>query len=191
MRKTFNTIGPCVESKHYLVPGLERLDLNEMIENGYYFIIHGPSKSGKTTFLQSFVNDINLNEQYYALYCSLEVLDGKISEELVIYNIVAKINESLLDSNIEKLVNIAFSDEPFFNSLAAFKVREMLKYLCLNLDKELVICFDEIDCLAGAPLITFLKQIRLGYNNRYDSTKLSFPKSIAFVGKRNIKDCLA
>jgi predicted AAA+ superfamily ATPase len=33
-------------------------------------------------------------------------------------------------------------------------------------DKPLIILFDEVDCLSGGALITFLRQLRDGYVNR-------------------------
>ncbi|MDR1607464.1 MAG: ATP-binding protein, partial [Deltaproteobacteria bacterium] len=74
--KTFNTTGPCVPSEHYMLPVLPRQsDVDEMIEGKYYFILHAPRQSGKTTYLFDIVDKINNEGQYYALYCSLEDLN--------------------------------------------------------------------------------------------------------------------
>jgi hypothetical protein len=58
------------------------------------------------------------------------------------------------------------------------------------LDRELVVFFDEADCLSGASLITFLRQIRQGYIDRYISDDSKFPRSMALVGMRDIRDYL-
>jgi hypothetical protein len=73
------------------------------------------------------------------------------------------------------------------------KVKHFFNYLCDNLGKELIIFFDEADCLSEKPLITFLRQIRNGYNSRTeeDRTKLSFPSSMALIGMRDIRDYIA
>jgi hypothetical protein len=56
--------------------------------------------------------------------------------------------------------------------------------------KDLVIFFDEADCLIDSSLITLLRQIRLGFNNRFDSPMTKFPRSMALVGMRDIRDYL-
>jgi hypothetical protein len=53
------------------------------------------------------------------------------------------------------------------------------------LDKPLVILFDEADCLSEGTLISFLRQLRDGYNTR---SYRAFVHSIALVGMRNIRD---
>jgi hypothetical protein len=62
------------------------------------------------------------------------------------------------------------------------KVQNMLNDICRSLDRELVVFFDEADCLHDDPLITFLTQIRDGYLERYDSPQTVFPRSMALVG---------
>jgi hypothetical protein len=57
--------------------------------------------------------------------------------------------------------------------------------LCAKLDRDLVVFFDEADCLIGRSLLSFLSQLRLGYLER-DLTP--FPRSIALIGLRNIRD---
>jgi predicted AAA+ superfamily ATPase len=47
-----------------------------MIEGNYYFTLHAPRQSGKTTFLKALTNNINSLGEMYALYCSLEVCQG-------------------------------------------------------------------------------------------------------------------
>jgi hypothetical protein len=54
-----------------------------------------------------------------------------------------------------------------------------------SLDKPLVILFDEADCLSEGTLISFLRQLRDGYNDR---SITPFVHSIALVGMRNIRD---
>jgi hypothetical protein len=62
--------------------------------------------------------------------------------------------------------------------------------LSINLDKDLVVFFDEADCLAPSPLIVFLAQIRDGYNDRHRSPDSKFPRPMALAGMRDVRDCL-
>jgi len=46
-----------------------------------YFVIHAARQSGKTTYLQDLTKRLNAGKQYYALYCSLEEVQGVIEPE--------------------------------------------------------------------------------------------------------------
>jgi hypothetical protein len=188
--KIFNTTGVCIPSEHYMLPVLPRIDgVSDMIDGNFYFILHAPRQSGKTTFLKALTDKINLEGLYYALYCSLEVCQDVTDDETAMRRIVVAINESLQQSPIKSLKQLALPDVPLSKLDASVKVSAMLNYLCVNLDKELAVFFDEADCLSGASVLSiFLSQIRLGYNNRYDSEASKFPRSIAFAGRRDIRD---
>jgi hypothetical protein len=70
------------------------------------------------------------------------------------------------------------------------KVSIILNQLCLDLDREVVVFFDEADLLTGPGLLTFLAQIRDGYNSRHKPGN-NFPRSLALVGMRDIRDYIA
>jgi hypothetical protein len=189
--KVFNTAGPCVPSEHYMLPVLPRLpDIYDMIDGKYYFIIHAPRQSGKITFLDILTEKINSDGQFYAIYCSLATLSGVQNENDAISRIVDQINQSLLSSEVEVIQNNAFS----YDNLPAMvkpslQVRTILNQLCKNLDRELIVFFDEADCLSGSALITFLAQIRDAYQIRHRVGN-KFPRSMALVGMRDIRDYL-
>ncbi|MDR0548043.1 MAG: AAA-like domain-containing protein [Deltaproteobacteria bacterium] len=189
--KQFNTAGPCVSAKHYMLPVLPRQsEVHDMINGEYYFVLHAPRQSGKTTFLKALTANINYLGQMYALYCSLEICQGVTEVDLAMTYIAGQINESLKDSDIENLASLALPSDCLPNLMASLKISSELKRLSVNLDKDLIVFFDEADCLTDAPLITFLRQIRLGYNNRFDSPASKFPRSLALVGMRDIRDYL-
>jgi predicted AAA+ superfamily ATPase len=57
-----------------MLPAIPRLpEVDDMIDGGYYFVLHAPRQSGKTTCLKALVDNINSKGEYYALYCTLEV----------------------------------------------------------------------------------------------------------------------
>jgi hypothetical protein len=58
------------------------------------------------------------------------------------------------------------------------------------LNRDLLVFFDEAGCLEDVPLITFLTQIRDGYLCRSGYPNTKFPRSLALIGMRNIRDCL-
>jgi signal recognition particle receptor subunit beta len=188
--KTFNTAGICKPAEHYMLPVLPRLpDASKMIEDKLYFVIHAPRQSGKTTFLRVLTDKINSDGKYYAVLCSLASLRPITDDDIGMNRVVSQINVALRFSDIEIIQKMAYT----FNSFPGMsdpdsKVRNMLNLICRDLDRELIIFFDEADCLADSPLITFLTQIRDGYLDRTDEPIRRFPRSLALVGMRNIRD---
>ncbi len=50
MSRWFNIAGPCRADKHYMLPPTSRLpDLDTLIEQESYFVVHAPRQTGKTT----------------------------------------------------------------------------------------------------------------------------------------------
>ncbi|MDR1607034.1 MAG: ATP-binding protein, partial [Deltaproteobacteria bacterium] len=191
MVKIFNTTGPCVPFEHYMLPVLGRLKaVKEMIEGKYYFVLYAPRQSGKTTYLDILTEKINSEGQYYALNCPFSGLRDISDNEIAMTTIVTLLNDAMYSSNINLIKQKAFKYDSFpgMNS-AVVKVKRILISLCEDLDKELIVFFDEADTLSGAPLIIFLEQIRLGYQSRHKPGN-KFPRSLALVGMRDIRDYL-
>ncbi|MDR3135102.1 MAG: AAA-like domain-containing protein [Deltaproteobacteria bacterium] len=162
-----------------------------MIENELYFILHAPRQSGKTTFLNFLTNKINNSGKMYALKCSLAALRPIKDRVEAITTIATLINDAMFTSNVEIIRQKAYK----FDSLPGMaapeiKVKRLLNQLCKDLDKDLVVFFDESDLLTGPGLLTFLAQIRDGFNDR-DELANKFPRSLALVGMRDIRDYIA
>ena len=64
-------------------------------------------------------------------------------------------------------------------------VMDAIQALCVKSPKPIVVFFDEIDCLVGDVLVSFLRQLRDGYVNR---DMMPFPKSVALVGMLDVRD---
>ncbi|MDR1080872.1 MAG: ATP-binding protein [Deltaproteobacteria bacterium] len=160
-----------------------------MIEGEYYFVLHAPRQSGKTTCLNALTEQINSDGRYYAITCSLYTLRNIKEIDKAMSGIVGLIDMELIDSGVDKLSNLAFSfKEEHYIESPLFNVRGMLRSICRSLDRELIVFFDEADCLHEDPLITFLSQLRDGYLNRDKSKASVFPRSMALVGMRDIRD---
>jgi hypothetical protein len=189
--KVFNTTGPCYPSKHYMLPVLSRLpEIEELIEGEYYFVLHAPRQSGKTTFLDALTNKINSEGKYYALNCSLMALRDEQYENIAMNKFVARLNFFMEASTVIAIKEKAYNYDllpGMQNSVS--KISILLNHLCEDLDKELVIFFDEADCLSGSALISFLTQIRESFQIRYQPGN-KFPRSMALVGMRDIRDYL-
>ncbi|MDR2578515.1 MAG: hypothetical protein LBC70_06880, partial [Chitinispirillales bacterium] len=68
----FNVAGPCLANRHYMLDPFRGIhaELMGLIDEGHYFVIHAARQTGKTTLLWGLVNTINMQGDYYALYCS-------------------------------------------------------------------------------------------------------------------------
>ncbi|MDR0622052.1 MAG: ATP-binding protein [Deltaproteobacteria bacterium] len=189
--KLFNTTGPCIPEKHYMLPVLPRLPgVNEMIDKENYFILHAPRQSGKTTFLKALTEKINKDGQRYALFCSLAILRNITDEKVALTTIISQLNESMLSSEVLILKEKADTYDSLPGMTAPNRmVKRLLNQLCQDIDKPLVVFFDEADLLSGPGLLSFLIQVRDGFNIR-DNFGNKFPSSLALVGMRNICDYL-
>jgi hypothetical protein len=190
--KSFNTAGVCKPDEHYMLPALPRLpNVSGMIEGKFYFVLHAPRQSGKTTCLNALVHKINSGGRYYAIKCSLTSLRKIEDDEKAMARVVNQINMGLRISGVTELKKLAFSfPDKTYMSYPDVCVRIVLNDLCEALDRDLVVFFDEADCLHPDPLITFLSQIRDGYLDRADTAGTRFPRSLALVGLRDIRDYL-
>ncbi|GHT14550.1 hypothetical protein AGMMS4956_12570 [Bacteroidia bacterium] len=183
MAHYFNVAGPCNEVDHYMIEASSRLvDVDDLIAQKQYFVIHAARQSGKTTFLLDLANRINREGKYYALYCSLEGVQGIIDPKEGIPAIMEGIATSLQLSNIPHREEFAknVGNDDYIGVL----LTELVDF-CKTLDKPLVILFDKVDCLSEETLIPFLRQLRVGYTMRF---QVPFVHSIIFTGTRNICD---
>ncbi|MDR1919469.1 MAG: ATP-binding protein, partial [Tannerellaceae bacterium] len=179
----FNVAGPCNKADHYMIESSTRLHgVEELIAMKQYFVIHAARQSGKTTYLKDLTRRLRAEGKYYTLYCSLENMQEIADPEKGIPEIVGKIKSELEFSDIPHQTEFAKdADFRYFTSI----LKTVLTRFCILLDKPLVIFFDEADCMSEGTMISFLRQLRDGYNSRSD---IPFVHSIALVGMRNIRD---
>jgi hypothetical protein len=156
--------------------------VEQLIDMEQYFVIHAARQSGKTTFLLNMVQQLNAEGECYPLYCSLENQQGVADAKEGIPGIIYSLKDALLFSRIPN--GDRFAENANFSDYLTVVKTELTRF-CISLDKPLVIFFDEADCLSEGTLISFLRQLRNGYNNR---STVPFVKSIALVGMCNIRD---
>ncbi|MDR1098802.1 MAG: AAA-like domain-containing protein [Tannerella sp.] len=183
--KEFNTTGHCNSARHYMIEASTRLHgVEELIDDEKYFVIHAARQSGKTTYLQDLSGRLNAGGKYYALYCSLEKAQNVVEPERgipVIYDCITL--------SLQKTSAIPYVYDESYERDKKNRPLVLLTLFLMNfvksLDKPLVILFDEADCLSEGTLISFLRQLRDGYNDR---SITPFVHSVALVGMRNIRD---
>ena len=179
----FNTAGPCKKEDHYMIEAASRLrGVEKLIDMKQYFVIHAARQSGKTTYLKDLAQRLNKEGKYYALYCSLESLQNFENAKEGIPEIVKLLKKLITYSNIPNKEK--FAENADFSYISGV-LNMSLTLFCMEIDKPLVILFDEADCLKEDTLISFLRQLREGYNSRGD---IPFVHSVALVGMRNIRD---
>lgn len=166
-----------------MVPMVERHpEVEELIEQKQYFIIHSPRQTGKTTLVQELVNKIRKEDHYYPLYCSLESVEVFTEPERGITEIFHNLKFSISYSSIpQKDLYGKDLDKSEYSTL----IKKSLSDFCSKLDKPLILFIDEIDCLSDKTLLSFIRQLRNGYITR---NEIPFPHSIALIGMRNIRD---
>ncbi len=179
MNRTFNTTGPCVPGEHYMLPPEDRCDVMPPIAGKHFFVIHAARQTGKTTLLNALERTLNAGDEYHALYCSLESVQGLTDPEKGIPAVV-----DALESMIYYHPRLKAHIPPRRGDFGTV-VKSYLADLCAAADRPVVVFFDEADCLSGQTLITFLRQLRDGYVNR---SRIPFVHSMALVGMRDIRD---
>ncbi|MDR1223052.1 MAG: AAA-like domain-containing protein [Tannerella sp.] len=179
----FNTAGPCNRAKHYMIEASTRLKgVEQLIDMEQYFVIHAARQSGKTTYLNDLAARLNASGKYYTLYCSLEAMQGITNPKEGIPSVIHCLKRAVKYARLPN--SEQFAADADYNDYTNI-LRASLTDYCMSLDKPLVILFDESDCLSEGTLITFLRQLRNGYNIR---SQVPFVHSIALVGMRNIRD---
>jgi hypothetical protein len=183
----FNTSGPVVPARHYSIPPLERLDLDDvlrLIRDQRYFVLHAPRQTGKTSALLALRDLLNAGGEYRCVYANVETAQTARGD------VAAGMRTVLAGISEEALVSIGddFLDGMWESALARAgphgALRQALGRWSLNDSKPLVLLIDEIDALVGDTLISVLRQLRAGYVNR----PAAFPQSVILCGIRDVRD---
>ena len=185
--KFFNTAGPIQPDIHYNIDPLTRIDLEELeslIYQRKYFVLHAPRQTGKTSCLLALRDYLNARGEFYAVYANVEA--GQASRNLkdeVSRHVIGSLAEQMRlvtqnDMPLELLREVVESTSP------SEYITVYLRRLCESLDRPLWVFIDEIDALVGDSLVSILRQLRSGYANRPGH----FPQSIILCGVRDVRD---
>ena len=176
----FNTTGPCNPERHYMLLPEERLvgaQLSRYLKDELYWVLHAPRQTGKTTFLQSWMREINVGNEQIACYVTVEACQGIMEAERAIPAICNSIRRAAEINNMPVPETI---DDPL--SALNYTLGDWAQKVA---PKQLIVLFDEVDVLVGETMISFLRQLRGGFATRGIG---KFPTSIALVGMRDLKD---
>ena len=189
MGKFFNIAGPCNPADHYMLPAMDRLPaVMSLLANKSYFVVHAQRQCGKTTAFLSLMREINRGDEAIAIYCSLESVQAfhDPNDGIPMIHCLIKAAAERVGGDFGKAASVYNDGELSMAEMKAKAVGKLLEYLASRAGKPLYVFFDEVDCLSGDTLITFLRQLRDG---AVSLTKgVDFPASIALIGMRNIRD---
>ena len=184
----FNTEGPVRPEKHYAIAPLSRVNLGEilmLIRREKYFVLHAPRQTGKTSALLALRDLLHSGVEgpFRCVYANFEV--GQAGRERVgeamraILGQLAGRARRLGDGFPESIWRETLADAGPLGALG-----EVLTRWSEADPRPLVLLLDEIDALVGDTLVSVLRQLRAGYDQRPGG----FPQSIVLCGVRDVRD---
>ena len=188
MVREFSTAGPVLPAKDYLLPPLERIDLEGilgLIRGWKYFLLHAPRQSGKTTALLALRDHLNTGAAgdlrcVYASVQSARVARGDVGAAMeTVLGELASEARSLGDDFLKRNWRSILAEEDPRRALV-----EALTRWSEASPKPLVLLVDEIDALVGDSLLSVFDQLKTGYRRRPHG----FPQSVIACGLRNVDD---
>lgn len=187
MERFFNIAGPIKKDIHYYIEPLNRLEWDEiqlLLNQQSYFVLHAPRQTGKTTTLLAMAEVINKADNQIALYANIESAQASRNDiQSGINTICADIaNQAVIQLKDESLNQWLIERG---NSIPAnSRLNQLLSFWSQSNGKPCLLLLDEIDALIGDTLISVLRQIRAGYPQR----PAAFPQNIILCGVRDVRD---
>ena len=184
----FNTAGPMRPDEHYAIPPLDRVDVDELltlIRAKQYFVLHAPRQTGKTSALIALRDLLNSGKvgNFRCVHTNVEV--GQVARDDTARGIRAILSRLAMRA---RLLHDNFPHESWRAVLEASgpddALGDLLSNWCVANPVPLVLLVDEIDSLVGDTLLSVLRQLRAGYEQRPEG----FPQSVVLCGVRDIRD---
>ena len=183
--RSFNTTGPCVPGKHYMLPPERRLGrVQELIEQGKYFTLHAGRQTGKTTSLMWLEQHLSDTGRWRAVWVDLEIAREQ-PDPATAFPIILELFDRALRLWHPELARPAGQEIEAALRQPATALLTYLARLTELGDRPLVLLLDEVDGLVGPAMISFLTQLRDGYIAR---SRAPFPESVILVGQRQVRD---
>lgn len=182
MSRWFNTAGPCKGDIHYMLPPTVRLpNLERLIVQENYFVIHAPRQTGKTTAMLALAKQLTESGRYTAVMVSAEVgspfSDRPETAELAILDAWQSRAQLYLPPDLQPPDN-------WDEAQPGRRIQAALQTWAQAQKRSVVLFIDEIDSLQNEALISVLRQLRDGYSVRPQN----FPISVGLIGLRDVRD---
>ena len=184
----FSTAGPVRPDEHYAIPPLGRIELGnllDLIQSKQYFVLHAPRQTGKTSALIALRDHLNSGAAGDFRCVSVNVEVGQVARDDVARGVRAILSQL---AQRARSLGDAYPDEHWLRIFETSGPEDALNNLLANWCKAnprpLVLLVDEIDSLVGDTLLSVLRQLRAGYEQR----PAGFPQSVILCGLRDIRD---
>ncbi|MEO0771217.1 MAG: AAA-like domain-containing protein [Cyanobacteria bacterium J06649_4] len=180
MPKWFNVASPCKADIHYMLPPLARLpNLERIVVQQGYFVLHAPRQTGKTTAMISLAEQLTASGRYTAAMLSVEVGAPYPTD-------VNTAEKAILEEwqQAAAILPSALQPPPWQDAASGSQIATALGKWAQASPRPLVVLIDEIDSLQGQTLLSCLRQLRSGYPRRPQR----FPQSLALIGVRDVRD---
>ena len=155
-------------------------DIENLIAQESYFVIHAPRQTGKTTAMLALAKQLTSSGQYTAVMVSAEVGSAFSHDpgaaELAILGAWRNVISIRLPLDLQPPTWLY--EEP------GQRIQASLQTWSQAASRPLVLFIDEIDSLQDEALISVLRQLRDGYPNRPGN----FPLSVGLIGLRDVRD---
>ena len=187
MSRQFNTAGPSKLNRHYMLDPLIRIDAEEiesLIDNERYFVLHAPRQTGKTTCLLALMNDLNGKGRYRVLYANIESAQTARNDVEQGVAVIASVIAHAASLYLNEPQLIEWLGKEGEKVPAGNRLTQLLAYWTQSSDRPTVLLIDEVDALVGDTLVSLLRQLRTGYTQRPHA----FPQAIILCGIRDIRD---
>ena len=183
----FNTTGPMDPELHYCLPPLDRLGLaevRELIRTRRYFVLHAPRQTGKTSALLALRDLLNREGACRCVYANLEPAQTARQDvgrgmRAILSQVSLAASLTLEDESVDRYwpqtLERSGPDAALSTVLARWSRAE---------PRPLVLLLDEVDALVGDTLISLLRQLRAGFDQRPHA----FPQSVVLCGVRDVRD---
>ena len=149
-----------------------------------YFVLHAPRQTGKTSALLALRDLLNggaagdLHCVYVNVEAAQALREDVTSAMQVIVGEVASRARFSGDGFLYEAWPVIFA------TFGARALQEALSRWAEDSPKPLVVLIDEIDTLIGDTLVSVLRQLRAGYDQRPER----YPQSVVLCGVRDVRD---
>ena len=184
----FNTTGPVRTEQHHCLPPLGRLDLDDvltLVRRQRYFMLHAPRQTGKTSALFALRDLLNSGGTgaFRCVYANVELARAareNMAEAMraILSELARRARMTLGDESLARLWPGALETAGPNGALV-----EVLSRWSEADPKPLVLLIDEIDSLVGDTLLSVLRQLRAGYDQRPEG----FPHSMVLCGVHDVR----
>jgi AAA-like domain len=182
MPRWFNTTGPCQSDIHYmLLPTVRLPDIESLIDQRNYFVIHAPRQTGKSTAMLGLAQQLTESGHYASVMLSVEVgspfnAHPEQAERVIL--------DAWLDTASVYLPESLAPSIDWKQAEPGRRIGFMLRQWAKACPLPLVVFIDEIDSLQNETLLSVLRQLRDGFPSR----PRAFPQSLGLIGLRDVRD---